>query len=451
MDALSEQDFGEMTLDRWIALYAQAKELQKSKEDLSRVRTAPRTPHDIPYTDIEVSLGVPWVSEEIISDFTYFLCTGKEAFAAKGDMPHKLVSYEPLTGYWYVENKQRGYGDRTRIERTYGLPNYNALYILEAALNLREIRRETKEETLAAQEKQEAIEKLFKEWVWQDEDRRWEIEEAYNRIFQDCRAKEYSGRELKFPEMSPDVTLFNYQKDTVMRVISEKNTLLAFDVGAGKTYIMIAAAMKMRQEGRSRKNLFVVPNHIVGQWELIFKQMYPAAKVLSVDPAAFRPQLRQKVLGQIQRGDYDGIIMAYSCFEMIPLSKEYLMEQLERKLRELDASLPESWKERYFLRTGAAVEREKAYLKKQILGLIGTLKGHTEAITFDQLEINTLFVDEAHNFKNIPLRSNLKGISGVNITGSKKCLEMLYKVRCVQERNQGRGAVFATGTPIYTL
>ena len=451
VDTLSEQDFGEMTLDRWIALYAQAKELQKSKEDLSRVRTAPKTPHDIPYTDIEVSLGVPWVSEQIIDDFCYVLRTGDEKLAERMHWAHKIIRYEPLTGYWYVEDKQRTahwYGDRTRLERTYGLPNYNALYILEAALNLREIRRETKEETLAAQEKQEAIGKLFKEWVWQDEDRRWEIEEAYNRIFQDCRAKEYSGRELKFPEMSPDVTLFHYQKDAVMRVISEKNTLLAFDVGAGKTYIMIAAAMKMRQEGRSRKNLFVVPNHIVGQWELIFKQMYPTAKVLPVDPAAFRPQLRQKVLGQIQRGDYDGIIMAYSCFEMIPLSKEYLMEQLERKLRELDASLPGSWKERYFPGTGAAVEREKAYLKKQIFGLIGTLKNRTEAITFDQLEINTLFVDEAHNCKNIPLRSNLKGISGVNITGSKKCLEMLYKVRCVQERNQGRGAVFATGTPL---
>ncbi len=451
VDTLSEQDFGEMTLDRWIALYAQAKELQKSKEDLSRVRTAPRAPHDIPYTDIEVSLGVPWVSEQIIDDFCYVLRTGDEKLAERMHWAHKIIRYEPLTGYWYVEDKQRTahwYGDRTRLERTYGLPSYNALYILEAALNLREIRRETKEETLAAQEKQEAIEKLFKEWVWQDEDRRWEIEEAYNKIFQDCRAKEYSGRELKFPEMSPDVTLFNYQKDAVMRVISEKNTLLAFDVGAGKTYIMIAAAMKMRQEGRSRKNLFVVPNHIVGQWELIFKQMYPAAKVLSVDPAAFRPQLRQKVLGQIQRGDYDGIIMAYSCFEMIPLSKEYLMEQLERKLRELDASLPGSRKGLYFPGTSAAVEREKAYLKKQIFGLIGTLKNRTEAITFDQLEINTLFVDEAHNFKNIPLRSNLKGISGINITGSKKCLEMLHKVRCVQERNQGRGAVFATGTPL---
>lgn len=448
VDALSEQDFGEMTLDHWIALYAQAKELQKSKEDLSRARAAPRTPHDIPYTDIEVSLGVPWVSEWIIDDFSYVLRTGDETLADKRHWAHKQVSYEPLTGYWYVGAKQhtsRWYGDKTRLERTYGLPSYNALYILEATLNLREIRRETEEEALAALEKQEAIEKLFKEWVWQDEDRRWEIEEAYNKLFQDCHAKEYSGRELKFPEMSPDVTLFDYQKDAVMRVISEKNTLLAFDVGAGKTYIMIAAAMKMRQEGKSRKNLFVVPNHIVGQWELIFKQMYPAAKVLSVDPAAFKPQLRQKVLGQIQRGDYDGIIMAYSCFEMIPLSEECLMEQMKQKLDELDASVSGMRGEPGI---GAAVDREKDYLKKQIFGLISTLEDYTETITFDRLEINTLFVDEAHNFKNIPLRSNLKGISGVNITGSKKCLEMLHKVRCVQESNQGRGVVFATGTPL---
>lgn len=447
VDALSEQDFGEMTLDQWIALYAQAKELQKNKEDLHRVRTAPRTPHDIPYTDIEVSLGVPWVSKTIISDFIYFLRTGNEAFAATGKMLKTYVSYEPMTGYWYVEDKNlwgRDGVDRKQLEHTYGLPSYNALYILEAALNLREIRRETEEETLAALEKQEVIEKLFKEWVWQDEDRRWEIEEAYNRIFQGCRAKEYSGRELKFPEMSPDVTLFDYQKDAVMRVISEKNTLLAFDVGAGKTYIMIAAAMKMRQEGKSRKNLFVVPNHIVGQWELIFKQMYPAAKVLSVGPGAFRPQLRQKVLGQIQRGDYDGIIMAYSCFEMIPLSEKYLMEQMKQKLRGLDTSLPE----RHPPGIGPAVDREKEYLGKQIADLISMLKGPADAITFDQLEINTLFVDEAHNFKNIPLRSNLKRISGINITGSKKCLEMLHKVRYVQDNNQGRGAVFATGTPL---
>ena len=181
VDALSEQDFGEMTLDQWIALYAQAKELQRSKEKeelcLVQAQAAPRTPHDIPYTDIEVSLGVPWVREGIINDFTYFLRTGNEVFAGKKDSARKYVSYEPLTGYWHVEDKQCTHwsADKTRVRSTYGLPDYNALYILEAALNLREIRREM----VAALEKQEAIERLFKEWVWQDEDRRWEIEEAY--------------------------------------------------------------------------------------------------------------------------------------------------------------------------------------------------------------------------------------------------------------------------------
>ncbi len=371
VDALSEQNFGQMTLDQWIALYAQAKELQRSKEKeelcLVQAQAAPRTPHDIPYTDIEVSLGVPWVREGIINDFTYFLRTGNEVFAGKKDSARKYVSYEPLTGYWHVEDKQctRRSADKTRVRSTYGLPDYNALYILEAALNLREIRRDTEEETVAALEKQEAIERLFKEWVWQDEDRRWEIEEAYNKLFQGCLVKEYSGRELNFPEMRPDVTLFDYQK----------------------------------------------------------------------------------VLGQIQRGDYDGIIMAYSCFEMIPLSEECLMEQLEWKLGELDASLREI---HYSLGIGRALEREKVYIKKQIFDLISTLEGYTETVplTFDQLEINTLFVDEAHNFKNIPLRSNLRKISGINITGSQKCLEMLHKARYVQESNQGRGVVFATGTPL---
>lgn len=169
VDALSEQNFGQMTLDQWIALYAQAKELQRSKEKeelcLVQAQAAPRTPHDIPYTDIEVSLGVPWVREGIINDFTYFLRTGNEVFAGKKDSARKYVSYEPLTGYWHVEDKQctRRSADKTRVRSTYGLPDYSALYILEAALNLREIRRETEEETVAALEKQEAIEKLFKE------------------------------------------------------------------------------------------------------------------------------------------------------------------------------------------------------------------------------------------------------------------------------------------------
>ena len=439
VDALSEQDFEEMTLDQWIGLYAQAKELRQSKEEFSRRQARPQVPHEIPYTDIQVSLGVPWVSESILNEFAWFLRTGKEGFV--GDKLFCGVFHEPVTGYWYVRGKRDTCGN-TRVENLYGLPTYNAMYILEATLNLREIRRDTKEETLAALEKQEAIQKLFREWVWQDEDRRWEIEEAYNRMFAGCSPKEYSGRDLRFPEMSGEVRLFDYQKDAVMRIMSEKNTLLAFDVGAGKTYIMIAAAMKLRQEGLSRKNLFVVPNHIVGQWELIFQQMYPGAKILAVDPGSFRPQMRQKVLGQIQKGDYDGIIMAYSCFEMIPLSNKYLTGQMDQGIQALrDAKAKLQWS----TGLGPALDREKERIKKEISGLIELLE-EGGGITFDQLEIDTLFLDEAHNFKNIPLDSHMKHIAGVNLTGSRRCLEMLHKVRCVQKR--GRGAVFATGTPL---
>lgn len=434
-------DAKDYSLDQRIGLYAQAKELQKSKEEVLLRRTYPQTPHEIPYTDIQVSLGVPWVSRSIINDFAWFLRTGQEDYSTS----HNEIEYEPFTGSWYVAKYRRDFWDRntdrTRIESTYGLPTYNAMYILEAALNLREIRRETREETLAALEKQDAIQALFREWVWRDEDRRWEIEETYNKLFAGCGPKEYSGRQLRFPALSEEIRLYDYQKDAVMRVMSENNTLLAFDVGAGKTYIMIAAAMKMRQEGLSRKNLFVVPNHIVGQWELIFQQMYPGARVLSVAPDSFRPQMRQKVLGQIQREDYDGVIMAYSCFELIPLSNEYLMEQMERGIQVLDNA-------RCRIRHSAictAIDREKSQIRKEISGLMRLLE-EDSGITFDRLEIDTLFVDEAHNFKNIPLHSHMRHIAGVNLTGSKRCLEMLHKVRCVQQ--QGRGAVFATGTPL---
>lgn len=439
--ALFGQDPEKLSLDQGTELSAQARKLQKGSEKVLLKRTHPQTPHEIPYTDIQVSLGVPWVSCSIINDFACFLRTGREDDSES----HNEVEYEPFTGSWYIAKHRRDFWDcdtdRTRVENTYGLPAYNAMCILEAALNLREIKRETRGETLAAMEKQNAIQKLFREWVWQDEDRRWEIEEAYNKMFADCRPKEYSGRSLRFPELSGEIQLFDYQKDAVMRVMSEKNTLLAFDVGAGKTYIMIAAAMKLRQEGLSRKNLFVVPNHIVGQWELIFQRMYPGSKVLSVAPDSFRPPMRQKVLAQIQQGDCDGIIMAYSCFELIPLSGEYLMEQMDRAVSALD-EMRCKLKNTVFFPT---MDREKALVKRELSGLID-LQAKDDDITFDQLEIDTLFLDEAHNFKNVPLRSHLRNIAGVNLTGSARCLEMLHKVRCVQR--QGRGAVFATGTPL---
>lgn len=456
VDSLSERNLNQLTLDQWIELYRQAKELQQSKESIYQppakcVRE--RVPHAIPYTDIEVSPGVPWVSKGIISAFIHFLRTGKEM-----RYPYKMVNYEPITGNWHILDKRdihRTYSaptDTVRMENTYGeSSSYNALHIFEAMLNLREIKlrdtggRYDERRTLAALEKQEAILALFKEWIWQDEDRRWEVEETYNTMFAGFTPKSYDGNKLQFPEMSPEVQLYPYQRDAVQRILNEKNTLLAFDVGAGKTFIMICAAMKLRQEGASRKNLFVVPNNIVGQWEILFKKIYPRAQVLTVDPGSFKPPMRQKVLAQIRDGDYDGIIMAYSCFERIPLSSKAILDQAEAKLREIEAALENV---KYEAGSGTALNRERENIKRLAGEMIKSMSASAKDITFDQLEINTLFVDEAHNFKNVPIRTRMRNIAGVNTTGSKKCLEMLHKVRAVQEANSGRGCVFATGTPL---
>ena len=444
VDALSEQDLSTFTLDRWISLYAKARELQASKETARLSKTAPSIPHTVPYTDIEVSPGVPWVSRQIIGDFVYFLVFDRERWETKNNAPlYTEVNYEPVTGNWFITNKT--YYSNARLDYAYGLSRYNALYILEATLNLREIRRPTREETAAALEKQEKLRELFRDWLWRDADRRFAVEESYNRMFGRFEVKQFDGSALRFPEMSRDITLYPYQKDAVQRIVREKNTLLAFDVGAGKTYIMIAAAMKLRQEGISRKNLFVVPNNIVGQWELIFQKMYPAAKLLTVSPGTFKPEMRRRVLKQIQCGDYDGIIMAYSCFEEIPLSSEYVLEKMNEEL----ARIEEAYRRLCFsVGVGAALRREEANIRKTAAQLVDSMHAASDAITFEQLEIGTLFVDEAHNFKNIPIQSRLKNISGVNLKGSYKCLQMQRKVQCVQEMNDGRGVVFATGTPL---
>lgn len=456
IDSLSEQNLDEITLDQWIDLYRQAKELRENKETIYQPASAAareRVPHNIPYTDIEVSPGVPWVSESVINAFVHFLRTGQEA-----RYTFKMVNYEPITGNWHILNKQDmrlAYSaptDVVRVESTYGESRfYNALYIFEAMLNLREIKlrdangRFDESRTLAALEKQDSILALFKEWIWQDEDRRWEVEESYNSLFAGFTPKNYDGSALRFPEMSEEVSLYTYQLDAVQRIVSEKNTLLAFDVGTGKTFIMICAAMKLRQEGKSRKNLFVVPNNIVGQWEILFKKLYPRAQVLTIGPGSFKPPMRQKVLAQIRDGDYDGIIMAYSCFERIPLSSKAILDQAEAKLREIEAALDRAT---YEAGSTTALKREQENIRRLAGEMLKSMASPSQDITFDQLEINTLFLDEAHNFKNVPIRTCLRNIAGINAAGSKKCLEMLHKVRAVQESNHGRGAVFATGTPL---
>ena len=445
VDTLSEQDFDRLTLDKWISLYQQAKQIQKEKENIYVKKEVNRLPHEITYKDIEVSLGAPWISKEIVNDFTNYILHGDNI------VRHNLVEYEPVTGAWFI-NEKRNFST-PNIDVKFGIPKFNALFIIEATLNLREIKLRNLYEfdessTIAALEKQKLINEEFKRWVWEDEDRKWLIEEMYNKMFNKYSKQKFEGSKLLFPEMNPEFDLFEYQKDAVQRIISTPNTLLAFDVGAGKTYIMIAAAMKMREMGISQKNMFVVPNNIVGQWEKIFTTLYPRAKVLTVEPKMFNPEMREKVLAQIKNGNYDGIIIAYSCFELIPLSIEYLTNDMQEKVNKIDGAISALGNSNRYIWGKSALEREVKYIEKLTNDLLQSAKNKVSCITFEQLEINTIFLDEAHNFKNIPIRTKLKDLRGINTTGSKKCLEMLQKIRCVQQNNNGRGAVLATGTPL---
>lgn len=447
VDTLSENDLDAFTLDKWIELYQKARELREKKDSLFVEKPKqPRTPHAIPYTDIEVSLGAPWINVGIINDFISHIMYDNVRSSS-------LCSYEPITGNWYIERK-RSYNDLTSLTVKYGTSRYNALYIIEASLNLREIKlcdskgKYDERDTVAALEKQKCIEQEFKDWIWLDEDRRWEVEEAYNKLFASYQKRTYDGSRLKFKGMSPAYELYPYQKDAVQRILNQKNTLLAFDVGAGKTYIMIAAAMKLRQDGLSRRNLFVVPNHIVGQWEKIFTELFPTARVLAIEPKSFKPAMRQKVLRQIKEGDYDGVIMAYSCFEMIPLSESAVLDNMNQQLARIEEALQE-------LRTGynnwkrETLQKEKRRIAQITMDFLKTMDDPAGSdVSFSDLEITTLFLDEAHNYKNLPIKTHLKNLNGINTKGSLKCMDLLHKVRCVQNGPNGRGAVFATGTPL---
>lgn len=449
VDALSERDLNDFTLDQWIELYRRAKQVREVKDEAVRVLPVERKPHAIPYTEIEVGIGAPWIDKRIIAEFIIEVFKPRNYKSSMIDIVH-----EPITGCWTIYCKDR-LAERMPAEESvrFGIAGYSALHILEATLNLREIKlfdngtTFNEKNTIAAVEKQRSIKQAFRDWLWLDEDRRWQVEEAYNSLFCVYGKKTYDGSKIPFPEMSDECTLYDYQKDAVKRIMDDPNTLLAFDVGAGKTYIMIAAAMKLRQEGSSRKNLFVVPNNIVGQWELIFTTMYPKAKVLAIEPKSFKPELRQKVLHQMRDGDYDGIIIAYSCFEQIPLSANEIMSNLETRISRIDGAIQQIKNSSRICEISNLLKKEKDRIKKETYEFIASIgEPALNGLTFEELDITGLFLDEAHNYKNLPIRTRMKNINGINTKGSRKCLDMLHKIRCVQSK--GRGVVLATGTPL---
>lgn len=410
-------------------------------------------PETVATKDIYVTLGSPWVPADVIDDFIEYLL-GPSSYSK---LPAGKVKHDELTGTWDIPFKSRYY-DKSVSYSTYGTSRMEALYIIEKTLNMKNVavmdkipcstnksgekRVINKAETALAIEKQKVIIERFQKWIWNNPRRKERLEEIFESKFSCVRTRRFDGSFLTFPTMDPSVQLYPYQKNAIARILFSKNTLLAHDVGSGKTYVMIAAAMELLRMGLSKKNMFVVPNNIVGQWRSIFLKLYPQAKLLCVEPKNFTPTKRVDVLKDIRDHDYDGIIIAYSCFDMIKLSNKYYLETLKEEKKEL-----EEMAKTYGKRT-SGLERRQKKNREEIDKLLSVLGTDKLPLAFDELGVTRLFVDEAHNYKNVPLETQVDHVLGINSDGSSKCKAMMEKVYYIQKKNDGGGVVMATGTPI---
>lgn len=415
-------------------------------------------PPTVATKDIYVTLGSPWVPTDIIDDFIEHLLGDWRRYWYSIDNEEDFnTKHDELTGTWEIPFKSR-YNHDVKVTRTYGTDRINALHILERTLNMKSVavtdevvcntnssgkkRVINQSETILAIEKQNKMIKAFQKWIWEDERRKERLETIFENNFSCVRKRIFDGSFLRFPDMSPAISLYPYQKDAVARILFTPNTLLAHDVGAGKTYVMIAAAMEMRRMGLSEKNMFVVPNNIVGQWKNIFYAMYPSANILCVEPKSFTPSKRESLLERIRDEDFDGIIIAYSCFERIPLSKEYYRNQLVYE-QELIAEIAGKKN-----KATSRLKKKQEAVSKALSEFSVAMDDLYNGVYFDDLGITRLFVDEAHNFKNVPIETKADKVLGISASGSKKCKDMMDKVHMVQKKNDGAGVVFATGTPI---
>lgn len=413
-------------------------------------------PEGVTGDDIYVTLGSPWVPPDVIDDFMEHLF-GVVYKGAKRKFYG--VRYSDTTGIWEIPEprRYRYTPGAVKVTTTWGTRRMDGITILERTLNMRSVtvydeenvspysrfpskrRRLNEEETVLAIEKQNRMIEEFRRWVWSDGERKARLEEIYDNRYGCVKTRKFDGSFLTFPGLAEGMELYPYQKNAVARIIFTPNTLLAHDVGSGKTYIMVAAGMELARIGISPKNLYVLPNSLVGQWRDIFKSMYPASRVLTVTPGQFTPARRAATLMEMRDGEFDAILIASSCFDAIPLSRQYYVNELKDELARLKAARKESYSDTEIRR------RERACRDK-----IEELESGapSDAVTFDDLGITTLFVDEAHNYKNVPLETKIEQVLGLSSQGSEKCLAMMEKVKSVQKANGGRGVVMATGTPI---
>lgn len=413
-------------------------------------------PPSVATDDIYITLGSPWVPADVIDEFIQYMAG---VAYPEERLDEWSTRHDENLGIWEIPAKNRYVHARQQRKSSsvYGTSRMNMLEILDNTLNMRPIavydtvytsstasgrRRELNEgETVLALEKQKKMIAEFQKWVFFDNRRRERLQNVYDCRYGAIRQRQFNGSILTFPTMSDEITLYPYQRNAVARMIFTPNTLLAHSVGAGKTYEMVAAGMEMRRMGFSKKNLYVVPGNLVAQWRDIFLKMYPTAKLLCINTPQFVPAKRNGTMKQIRDGDFDGIIMAYSCFDMIPLSFQYY----ENTYHEAQEVLS---KARGRLMQKGRLDNKGKKMLETLLKVKEMLNRSTFDVFFDELGINTLFVDEAHNYKNVPVETKVGHVPGISSTGSEKCKSMMEKVHCVQKQNNGRGVILATGTPV---
>ena len=369
------------------------------------------------------------------------------------------MQFSCVTGEWNVKGKNADYGN-TLVNMTYGTSRVNAYKILEDSLNLKDTRvydtieedgKEkrvlNKKETMIASQKQEAIREAFKDWVFRDPERRQTLVAKYNELFNSTRPREYDGSHLKFPGMTPDIELKPHQKNAVAHVLYGDNTLLAHCVGAGKTFEMTAAAMESKRLGLCQKSLFVVPNHLTEQWASDFLRLYPGANILAATKKDFEPANRKKFCSRIATGDYDAVIIGHSQFEKIPLSQERQAATIEKQIDEIELAIDQAKRDNGERYTIKQMEKSRKALQVR-LDKLNDQSRKDNVVTFEQLGVDRLFVDESHNYKNLFLYTKMRNVAGIAQTEAQKSSDMFAKCQYLDEITGGKGVTFATGTPI---
>ena len=434
---------------------AQGKAEQNPQYQINADALAQVQPVDLTASEISVRLGATWLDTDYVRRFIFeTLGTPRSAqWSIK-------VHYSGITGEWRIEGKSKDRGNVKAIS-TYGTQRINAYEIIETTLNLKDVRifdyqydeegRRiavlNKKETAIAQSKQELIKGAFAEWIWKDPDRREAICKTYNILFNSNRPREYDGSHISFSGMNPEITLRKHQVNAIAHILYGGNTLLAHVVGAGKTFEMVAAAMESKRLGLCQKSLFVVPNHLTEQWATEFLQLYPAANILVATRKDFETKNRKKFCGRIATGDYDAIIIGHSQFEKIPMSVERQRAILEQQIDEIMMGISEAKREKAEKFTIKQMEKTKKGLQAKI-DKLNDQSRKDDVVTFEELGVDRIFIDESHYFKNLFLYTKMRNVGGIAQTEAQKSSDLFMKCRYLDEITGGRGIIFATGTPI---